>query len=225
MKNKLFKPILLSLLALSLVGCDTNEHAMADKDSNENQIVEAKDEDMNTENKPAEDKIKDSKAENTEEDKKEDVEEDKEEDKEDIKKEEKNQAPSTKKDDKEKNLHKEDGKYVTTLVSKFKGEPSDYITSTAYAYKIEDDRFIVSGSFDYFKNPDDYENATAIKNETEQRFVITDKTEFEAVGGMAPAKKFSREDFLKYLEECKDSGLALIIFVENGVAKTVSISS
>lgn len=213
MKNKLFKPIILSLMALSLIGCDSNDVAVADKSQTESQAAETQEKEMNTDNKPAEDKIDKSKLKNTEEDKKEDLKADK------------NQTKADKKDEEEKNLHKEDGKYVSTLISKFKGEPSDYITSTAYAYKIEDDRFIISGSLDYFKNPDDYENATEIKNETEQRFVINDKTEFEAVGGMAPAKKFSREDFLKYLEECKDSGLALIIFVENGVAKTVAISS
>ena len=55
--------------------------------------------------------------------------------------------------------------------------------------------------------------------------MINDKTEFQAVGGMAPAQKFTKEDFLKYLEECKDTGLALIIYVEDGIAKTVEISS
>lgn len=220
MKNKLFKPIILSLMALSLIGCDSNDVAVADKSQTESQAAETQEKEMNTDNKPAEDNIDKSKLKNTEEDKKEDLKADKNQAKAD-----KNQTKADKKDKEEKNLHKEDGKYVSTLISKFKGEPCDYITSTAYAYKIEDDRFIISGSLDYFKNPDDYENATEIKNETEQRFVINDKTEFEAVGGMAPAKKFSREDFLKYLEECKDSGLALIIFVENGVAKTVAISS
>ena len=42
---------------------------------------------------------------------------------------------------------------------------------------------------------------------------------------MAPAKEMTRDEFVKYFEEVKESGLALIIFVENGVAKSVSISS
>ena len=125
----------------------------------------------------------------------------------------------------EKNLHEKDGKYVTTMIAKLKGEADDYITSTAYDYKFEDDRFVVSGSFDYLENPEDYEKVEEIKNEEDHKFVINDKTVFEAVGGMAPAKEFTKEDFLKYLEECKDTGLALIIFVENGVATSVSISS
>lgn len=203
MKNKLLKPVILSLLALSLVGCDGKQMGLTDKNA-ENQIAEA-DEDMNKENKPAEDNIDKSKLENTE-DKKENSDKDK-------------------KESEDKNLHTKDGKYVTTLIAKLKGEADDYITSTAYAYKIEDDKLVISGSFDYLDDPDNYEKVEEIKNEEDHKFVINDKTEFQAVGGMAPAQKFTKEDFLKYLEECKDTGLALIIYVEDGIAKTVEISS
>lgn len=203
MKNKLLKPVILSLLALSLVGCDGKQMGLTDKNA-ENQIAEA-DEDMNKENKPAEDNIDKSKLENTE-DKKENSDKDK-------------------KESEDKNLHTKDGKYVTTLIAKLKGEADDYITSTAYAYKIEDDKLVISGSFDYLEDPDNYEKVEEIKNEEDHKFVINDKTEFQAVGGMAPAQKFTKEDFLKYLEECKDTGLALIIYVEDGIAKTVEISS
>lgn len=203
MKNKLLKPVILSLLALSLVGCDGKQMGLTDKNA-ENQIAEA-DEDMNKENKPAEDNIDKSKLENTE-DKKENSDKDK-------------------KESEDKNLHTKDGKYVTTLIAKLKGEADDYITSTAYAYKIEDDKFVISGSFDYHEDPDNYEKVEEIKNEEDHKFVINDKTEFQAVGGMAPAQKFTKEDFLKYLEDCKDTGLALIIYVEDGIAKTVEISS
>lgn len=205
MKNKLFKPILLSIMAISLIGCESND--AADKNLGENQVVEAHDEDQNSGNKPAEDDVNKSESnENKENENKEDS------------------IVADKKED-EKNLHEKDGKYVTTMIAKLKGESDDYITSTAYDYKFEDDRFVVSGSFDYLENPEDYEKVEEIKNEEDHKFVINDKTVFEAVGGMAPAKEFTKEDFLKYLEECKDTGLALIIFVENGVATSVSISS
>ena len=211
MKNKLFKPILLSIMALSLIGCESNDKAAVDTQVGENQVAEAHDESMNKDNKPAEDNIDKSKLKNTEEDKKENK--------------EVAEKKSADKKDEEKNLHENDGKYVTTMIAKFKGEADEYITSTAYEYKFEDDRFVVSGSFDYFKDPEDYEKVEEIKNEKDHKFVINDKTVFEAVSGMAPAKKFNKEDFLKYLDECKDTGLALIIFVENGVATSVSISS
>lgn len=83
----------------------------------------------------------------------------------------------------------------------------------------------MSGSFDYYKDPSDYENAKEIENKEEQKFVIDDNTTFEAVGGTAPAKEMTRDEFVKYFEEVKETGLALIIFVEDGVAKSVSISS
>lgn len=228
MKNKLYKPIILSLMALSLVGCDTNDVAIADKDESTNIVEETNDEEMNTENKPAEDNIDKTKLKDNEEDRGEEVKEDNKEGSSESNKNSKEVAeksPSSENTEEDKNLHEKDGKYVTSMIAELKGEADDYITSTAYDYKIEDDKFIVSGSFDYHEDPEDFENSEEIKNEKEQKFTINDETVFQTVGGMAPAKDFGREDFLKYLDECKNSGLALIIFVEDGIAKTVQISS
>lgn len=228
MKNKLYKPIILSLMALSLVGCDTNDVAIADKDESTNIVEETNDEEMNTENKPAEDNIDKTKLKDNEEDRGEEVKEDNKEGSSESNKNSKEVAeksPSSENTEEDKNLHEKDGKYVTSMIAELKGEADDYITSTAYDYKIEDDKFIVSGSFDYHEDPEDFENSEEIKNEKKQKFTINDETVFQTVGGMAPAKDFGREDFLKYLDECKNSGLALIIFVEDGIAKTVQISS
>ncbi len=223
MKNKLLKPILLTLLASSLVACSSDNMAKADKDHSENQIVEeVKDDNMTDENKPAEDNIDKDEVKDTEGEK-----ETTKKDTIDVAKKDSNdkKESDTGNSEEDKNLHKEDGKYVSTLMAKLKGEPEEYIPASAYDYKIEDDKFVLSGSIEYFENPEDYQDAEEIKNEKDHKFVIDDNTEFQAVGGMAPAQKFTREEFLKYLEECKDSGLALIIFVEDGVATTVSISS
>lgn len=233
MKNKLYKPIILSLMALSLVGCDSNEVAVADKDES-SEIVEEVQEEMDTENKPAEDDIDKSKLKDTEEDKddkkeeaeKEVLEVSKEEEKKDDKEVAEKPSPEPEKETSEEDkAHEKDGKYVSSMIAELKGEPSDYITATAYEYKFEDDKFVVSGSFDYFENPEDYENVEEIGNKKDHKFVINDDTVLQAVGGMADPKIFNKEDFLKYLNECKDTGLALIIFVENGVATSVSISS
>lgn len=227
MKNKLLKPILLTLLASSLVACNSGNMAEADKDHSKDQIVEeVKDDNMADENKSAEDNIDKDNLKNTKEDK-ESIEKDTIEvgKKEDKKSEESKDNANKEDSEDDKNLHKEDGKYVSTLMAKLKGEPEEYIPASAYDYKIEDDKFVLSGSIEYFENPEDYENVEEIKNEKDHKFVIDDNTEFQAVGGMAPAQKFTKEEFLKYLEECKDSGLALIIMVEDGVATTVSISS
>lgn len=218
MKNKLFKPIILSLIAVSLIGCESNDMAKVDKKVGENQVAEAHDENMNTDNKPAEDNIDKSKLKDTEEESKEEAKDGPEVAEEAKAKEENSQ-------EEDKNLHEKDGKYVTTMIAKLKGEADDYITSTAYDYSFEDDKFVVSGSLDYYENPEEYENVEEIKNEKDHKFIIDENTVLEAVGGTAPAKEFNKEDFLKYLNECKDTGLALIIFVKNGVATSVSISS
>lgn len=225
MKNKLLKPILLTLLASSLVACDSNEMAEANKNTEENEIVEeVKDDDMNDDNKAAEDNIDKDKLEDTKEDKEElekDTIEVAKKDSDDKKEENSNE----KNPEEDSKLHEKDGKYVTTMIAKLKGEADEYITATGYDYKFEDDKFLVSGSLEFFENPEDYENFEEVENQADHAFVINDQTEFQAVGGTAPAQKFTKEEFLNYLEECKDSGLALIIFVEDGVATSVSISS
>lgn len=235
MKNKLLKPILLTLLASSLVACDSNEAADTSKENQENQIVEeVKEDNASDENKPASDNIDKDKLEDTKENKEElekdtiEVEkkesEDKKEDsnKDKEKEKEPSQESSTEED---KNLHDKDGKYVTTLMAKLQGEPDEYLETSAYASNIEDDKLIVSGSFDLYANPENYDEVEHFENLEDHKFVINDQTEFQAVSGTAPAEKFTREEFLDYIEKVKDSGLALIIMVENGVVTTVSISS
>ena len=233
MKNKLLKPILLTLLASSLVACDSNEIADASKENQENQIVEeVKEDDASNENKPADDNIDKDKLEDTKEDKEElekdtiEVEKkdsaDKKEDSDKDKEKEPSQEASTEDD---KNLHDKDGKYVTTLMAKLQGEPDEYLETSAYAAKIEEDKLIVSGSFDLYEEPGNIDKVEHFENLENHKFIINDQTEFQAVGGTAPAEKFTREEFLDYIEKVKDSGLALIIFVENGVATSVSISS
>ncbi len=235
MKNKLLKPILLTLLASSLVACDSNEVADTSKENQENQIVEeVKEDNASDENKPASDNIDKDKLEDTKENKEElekdtiEVEKKESEDKkEDSNKDkEKEKEPSQESSiEEDKNLHDKDGKYVTTLMAKLQGEPDEYLETSAYASNIEDDKLIVSGSFDLYANPENYDEVEHFENLEDHKFVINDQTEFQAVGGTAPAEKFTREEFLDYIEKVKDSGLALIIMVENGVATTVSISS
>ena len=235
MKNKLLKPILLTLLASSLVACDSNEAADTSKENQENQIVEeVKEDNASDENKPASDNIDKDKLEDTKENKEElekdtiEVEKKESEDKKEdsSKDKEKEKEPSQESSiEEDKNLHDKDGKYVTTLMAKLQGEPNEYLETSAYASNIEDDKLIVSGSFDLYANPENYDDVEHFENLEDHKFVINDQTEFQAVGGTAPAEKFTREEFLDYIEKVKDSGLALIIMVENGVATTVSISS
>ena len=114
MKNKLFKPIILSLIAVSLIGCESNDMAKVDKEVGENQVAEAHDENMNTDNKPAGDNIDKSKLKDTEEESKEEAKDEPEVAEEAKAKEENSQ-------EEDKNLHEKDGKYVTTMIAKLKG--------------------------------------------------------------------------------------------------------
>lgn len=237
MKNKFLKPIIISMMALALASCEeqapqtsanVNPETVASSETSEEMNVENKASD----NKPANDD-QDAKAttEDTDKDdeniKKETIEVKKN----DMKKEDKNtekkaEAPAKAKDQaKDEDALTEDGKYVTSLIASLNGEGDDYITATSYAAKIEDNKLVISGSFDYLKNPGKSEETKKIENKEDQKFVIDDNTTFEAVGGTAPAKEMTKDEFLEFFEEVKDSGLALIIFVENGVAKSVSISS
>ena len=237
MKNKLLKPVIISMMALALVACDDTKPQTSEITEPEAVASEDKGEDINTPNKASENKPatddQDAKgaAEDTDKDdenvKKETIEVKKTDmKKEDKKKDKKEKAPAKAKDQtKAEDALTEDGKYSTSLIASLKGKGDDYISATSYAAKIEDDKLIVSGSFDYYKDPSDYENAKEIENKEEQKFVIDDNTTFEAVGGTAPAKEMTKDEFLEFFEEVKDSGLALIIFVEDGVAKSVSISS
>ena len=237
MKNKLLKPVIISMMALALVACDDTKPQTSEITEAEAVASEGASEDMNVENKASDNKPasddQDAKAptEDTDKDdeniKKETIEVKKN----DMKKEDKNtekkaEAPAKAKDEaKDEDALTEDGKYVTSLIASLKGEGDDYITATSYAAKIEDDKLVISGSFDYLKNPGKSEETKKIENKEDQKFVIDDNTVFEAVGGTAPAKVMTKDEFLEFFEEVKDSGLALIIFVEDGVAKSVSISS
>ncbi|MGO3018702.1 MAG: hypothetical protein ACTIH2_06070 [Anaerococcus sp.] len=122
-------------------------------------------------------------------------------------------------------MHETDGTYVTTLLASNEGKPIEDIDSgTAYEVNIEDDQLIVKGTFNYREDETDYDNQTLLE-EQDNTFKLAEDAEFSAVGGTAPAKMFTRDEFLEYEKEVSDSGLALIIRVEDGLVKSVSISS
>lgn len=122
-------------------------------------------------------------------------------------------------------MHETDGIYVTTLLASNEGNPIEDIDSgTSYEVNIEEDKLIVKGSFNYREDESDYDNQTLLEGQ-DHTFKLADDAEFAAVGGTGPGEKFTRDEFLKYEKEVSDSGLALIIKVENGLVKSVAISS
>lgn len=197
MNKKITKGFLLALMSLALVACSNEENARADKETTK--VIED-----NNQREEKEEKEKEQEEEAKEEPKPED---------------EKEEAPNT-----DSNFIKTDGKYVSTMIASANGQRDEYVGPTIHGLDFKDDALVVQASLDYYINPEDYENVQTF-DDGSYSFTIDDSTVFQAVGGLAPAKKFSREEFKKYYEECKDTGLALIIFVEDGIAKEVSISS
>ena len=56
-------------------------------------------------------------------------------------------------------------------------------------------------------------------------FLLNDQTQYMSVGGDNPDEYMSRDEFMNYLDEVKDSGLGLIFYVENGAVTKAVISS
>ena len=137
MKNKLIKSISILIIGLAFAACDGNN-------------TQAVAENRNIENVAASE---------TNEDKKEDIKDHSKEN--DTDKETKTETidVSKKSDEKEKEYYKEDGRYFASLIASKKGEFDDMIGPTAYDIKFDGDYLVVSGSINYLKEAEDYENS------------------------------------------------------------------
>lgn len=118
-----------------------------------------------------------------------------------------------------------DGQYFSSLVASNNGERSeDYGAPFLFGLRIEGDILCIDGSIDYLKDPynrndtKEYENAS-------YNFKLSSNVSLQAVGGLAEPKYYTREEFIEFYNEVRDSGLALLIKVENGIVTRVSISS
>ena len=119
---------------------------------------------------------------------------------------------------------KDEGKYSSSLMS-VKPEGSDDLGLTNVSnVTIDGNKLIVTGSLDYYKDPTNYQDAKTLEEE-EHLFKLNDETIFQAVGGMAPPEKFTKEEFVDFYKQVKDSGLGLIIMIKDGVAQSVEITS
>ncbi len=56
-------------------------------------------------------------------------------------------------------------------------------------------------------------------------YKLSGKAKYYTSGGDAPNQKMPKKEFKKYLKECKDSGLALILEFKNGKVVKMYISS
>ena len=131
--------------------------------------------------------------------------------------------PVVKKED--KNLHTKTGQYYSSLISSKLSTSQAKESSQAYNVGINGDCLVVSGYVSYNNDPNSPSSGKNIGHSKNHTFKITDKTVFRAVSGLASPSYFNRAEFLNYYKLCKNTGLGLVITVENGVAISVEIIS
>ena len=131
--------------------------------------------------------------------------------------------PVVKKED--KNLHTKTGQYYSSLISSKLSSSQAKESSQAYNVGINGDYLLVSGYVSYNNDPNSPSSGKNIGHSKNHTFKITDKTVFRAVSGLASPSYFNRAEFLNYYKLCKNTGLGLVITVENGVAISVEIIS
>ena len=131
--------------------------------------------------------------------------------------------PVVKKED--KNLHTKTGQYYSSLISSKLSTSQAKESSQAYNVGIKGDYLVVSGYISYNNDPNSPGSGKNIGHSKNHTFKITDKTVFRAVSGLANPSYFNRAEFLNYYKLCKNTGLGLVITVENGVAISVEIIS
>lgn len=133
------------------------------------------------------------------------------------------EKPAVKKED--KNLHTKTGQYYSSLISSKLSTSQAKESSQAYNVGINGDYLVVSGYVSYNNDPNSPSSGKNIGHSKNHTFKITDKTVFRAVSGLARPSYFNRAEFLNYYKLCKNTGLGLVITVENGVAISVEIIS
>ncbi len=123
------------------------------------------------------------------------------------------------------NYQERDGVYISNLIASKNGERDSQMGLTSLAnLRVDGETLILEGTIDYLKNPDSYDNSEEY-DKSGYNFKLTNDTKYQAVGGMADPEIFTKDEFVNYYNEVKDSGLALKIEVKDGVVTTVSIAS
>lgn len=118
-----------------------------------------------------------------------------------------------------------DGMYLSILSSDKSGEAQGEIGYCKSSYADSNKNiFTIEGSLSYNKDPKALEGYEIMANSTYE-FPFDENTVFQATSGMAKPDIMTIDEFNKYLKECKDSGLGLVLVIENGHLKSVSISS
>lgn len=123
------------------------------------------------------------------------------------------------------NYETRDGSYTSTLLASKNGDREpEYGYATVKEAEAKEGTLRVVASLDYRVDPENYDNLEELENK-EYNFKIDENTKFLSGGGLAEPTYYTVEEFNKFYNEVKESGLGLIIEVKNGVATEVSIVS
>ena len=215
------------LLALSLfISSCSNKENKEDKNSKA-EITEKADQKSKNEEKKEEQKSKDE--EKIKKDKKEEKKEAPKDKGSENKKEQEESPSEDKKIQEDSPSENRDflanGQYLTILASESGGEAQGTIGYCQEAFAdASTSTFTIKGSLSYSEEVGAFDDYQIMANSTYD-FSFDEDTVFQATSGMAEPQIMTVDEFNAYLEECKDTGLGLVLVIENGLIKSASISS
>lgn len=227
MKNNFKKVFALVLVALSLSACSQDKES-ADKIDNKVEVKINKDNKKETSSKDKKDLAnKDGES----SDIKEDPDVSKNPIKENPEGEIKNieSLENTENNEEDASYLEKDGKYLTSIIASQNGDFNELGYGSIYEFYVDSNTntLIVKGSLNYNENTDDHdflEGSTQMDSST-YTFKLDDNSILRSTGGVNEPHPYTIEEFNNLANEVKDSGLGLVIIVENGVVKSASIAS
>lgn len=117
------------------------------------------------------------------------------------------------------------GQYLTILASESGGKAQGTIGYCQEAFAdASTNTFTIKGSLSYSEDIGAFDSYEIMANSTYD-FSFDENTTFQATSGMAEPHIMTVDEFNAYLEECKDTGLGLVLVIENDLVKSASISS
>ena len=123
-----------------------------------------------------------------------------------------------------------DGIYYYSMLSITNGKANvenDVITGCASEYDCDQNTFTIYGTTNKFRRltfPLDFSRETVLEDKY-RVFSYDEDTEFRSSGGDGPMDYYTAQEFVDYAWLCKDTNLSLIIEMQGGIAKTVTIAS
>ena len=122
-------------------------------------------------------------------------------------------------------IEERDGRYFSTLMASKNGERSeDFNAGFVSNLTIEGDVLTVDGTIDYLVDLENTEDDEKY-DKGSFHFNLSPDVKLQSAGGDQEPTVYTKEEFLKFYEDVKDSGLALFIDVKDGLVTLVSISS